>query len=258
MKMEEVTRRQAVSFDETQQLRRLSAARKSGRFAIARSPRLIALEEAYKAVQCPAMVQVAGELFHLKGHRDVGLSTKNAGNNWTLPDGRKIAVDIITIKPTDDAGKVVPGSFVLVDCMASSGSADTRPVWQVLGENTDSSRPALEPPVPPAPDVVVPEGPEQREDEYHPFAGSASARFCNECGQLRGALVHQKPQEPEVPTSVDTDRIVAVIERTSAAELAAIDALRTDVVKAIGDVGKLLPGIFGGLFGRKTSAKTKR
>lgn len=313
-KMAEVTRRNSVSFEETQQLRRLSAARKSG-VRMAASPRMADLEQAYLAVQVPAIVHFAGHMFHQRGNRDVGLSTKNGGNHWTLTDGRKVAVDIITVKPTTN-DKVVAGNFVLVDVLVSSGSADTRPGWSVLGENTDSSRPWAEPPLPAGTDPVDPppagdthryvgggndtgecdlchkpkldavhrvaEGktkhkpwlgednkgdcdlcfqpieaaihqsapepepepePEPVPEVYHPFVGSATAKFCGECGQARTAQIHQKPVEPPPAGDFDDTRIVSAIMLADQHNVAAIEALRADVNKAAAEIKTAIKGI---------------
>lgn len=101
-------------------------------------------EARYKAIQCPAMVQVASELY-AQGNLDVGLNIKNGGNLWRLADGRNVATDIFAIKPTVN-GVVVPGNFHLVDCVASMGAADSRPVWSDIGPNGNSDRPWAIPP----------------------------------------------------------------------------------------------------------------
>lgn len=284
-----------------------------------------ALEEAYKAVQCPAMVKVAGELFHQQHRGDVGLSTKNGGNNWTLPDGRKVATDIFTIKPTDDLGNVVEGNFMLVDCMYSGGSHETRPVWNEIGENQDGGRPWTAPPVPDGGTVepsnthrydgggndtnecdickrsrfdpihaipeskvahdydggeqdtglcdicqkdrndaihqTKPDEPEKPPVDKHQFVGSANAKFCSECGEARTAAVHQMNQ-PSPGGTVDLAPVLAKLDQIIAgqeAQTAAINRLRTEVVKAVKDALAILPNIFDVLRPRTRKAKaTKR
>lgn len=158
------------------------------------SKRTLDLEEAYKAVQCPAIVQIAGELHHAQGNADVGLSTKNSGNHWPLPDGRKVATDIITIKPTVD-GKVVAGNFSLVDVVVSVGSPEARPAWSVLGENQDASRPWM---LPPTPDGVDPDEPDQPEptDTHRYIGGGNDTGWCDVVGCAKPVTdpVHRVPE----------------------------------------------------------------
>jgi len=102
-----------------------------------------ALEKKFQAIQCPALFQIAGELFHTQGKKDVGLSQKLSGNNF---NGR--ATDIFAIKPTDSAGKVISGPDFLVDVLRAGGSHRSEPTWNVLGPNNDASRKWVEPPTP--------------------------------------------------------------------------------------------------------------
>src|SRR6185503_12743752 len=41
----------------------------------------------FKAAQCGIFVQIAGELHHTLGHRDVGLGSKPGGNNFSTSNG---------------------------------------------------------------------------------------------------------------------------------------------------------------------------
>jgi hypothetical protein len=107
--------------------------------------RLEDLEAEFTALQTGALIQVTKELHHDQGAKDVGLSGKPSGHSVTMQDGRKVAEDIVTVKPTVK-GKVVPGNWMLVDAISAGGSADAKPAWNVLGPNTDSSRTWEEPP----------------------------------------------------------------------------------------------------------------
>jgi hypothetical protein len=107
--------------------------------------RLEDLEAEFTALQTGALIQVTKELHHDQGATDVGLSGKPSGHSVTMQDGRKVAEDIVTVKPTVK-GKVVPGNWMLVDAISAGGSADAKPAWNVLGPNTDSSRTWEEPP----------------------------------------------------------------------------------------------------------------
>lgn len=311
-KTAEVTRANRVTASERKTLAQIATMRKAAE-SIKRSthrlqlPRRIEdLEDKYKAVQCPAFVRIVGELHHSQNHRDVGLSVKRSGSNWN-----GYATDIIALKPTDTAGVVVAGNFALVDCIVSVGSADAKPTWNNIGENTDANRPWAEPPAPdgdddngepptgdthryigggndtgicdecgrPKLDAVhrVPEGkikghtPWQGEDgkgdcdlcfqpvnadihkkddpivEKHEFVGSATAKFCEQCGKPRTDPIHQI-DEPQQPGTFDDTRIVAALNDLIAEQkrtTAAIDKLRVDVIAAAKDLGKLIPNIFG-------------
>ena len=74
----------------------------------------------------------------------VGFSTKNHGNHWELPDERRIATDIIAVRPTIN-GRVVAGEHMLVDAIVSVGSAEAEPTWHEIGVNEDDSRPWMKP-----------------------------------------------------------------------------------------------------------------
>lgn len=188
-KTEEVARRVRPSKAERQYLKRIAEFRRIGRAAVAPTVRTNALEEAFKQVQCPALVQIVAELHHTEGNRDVGLSTKNGGNRWTLPDGRNCATDIVTVKPTNDAGKVVAGNFVLVDAIVSVGSPDARPAWMVLGPNEDNSRPWMQPPTPEGGNVEPEPGPTHRYE-----GGGNDTGVCDKCGRSRFDAIHLIPQ----------------------------------------------------------------
>jgi len=95
----------------------------------------------FKAVQMPIFVQIAGELHHKIGHKDVGLGKKNGGNNWTLPSGEKIATDIIVLKDLDGSG-----ATELIDCFSSMGGPESKPRWDAIEPNSD--REFIVPPVP--------------------------------------------------------------------------------------------------------------
>jgi hypothetical protein len=280
----EVTRRMKVTSRERVKLRGMAVQRRiaEGGNNYARrtlstiSKRIETLEQAYKSVQCPAVMQIAGELHHDRGNRDVGLSTKNGGTRWTLKDGRTVADDIITIKPTDGAGNVVSGNFTLVDAVVSIGSADARPTWSVLGPNTDSSRPWALPPVPeraepepkpierhvyqparsgegpclkcgqPADDMEMhfeQEQPPMEKHEFKPWARKPT--LCESCGEEQGHEIHQMPSAPGgtvnlAPVLLKLDEIIA----NQKAQTAATNSLRTGVVEAINDAAKFLPSIF--------------
>lgn len=189
-KTAEVTRKNSVTKTERAALKNLSDVRKSGRKMATKPPkRLLDLEEAYKAVQCPAFVRIVGELFHEHGKKDVGLNTKDSGNNWTLEDGRKVATDIVAIKPTDASGKVVAGNFHLIDAISSSNSADARPGWNDIGENGNSARPWVEPPVPSGDVVDPPVG------ETHKYDGGGhDTGECDICHKSRFDPIHAIPE----------------------------------------------------------------
>lgn len=102
-----------------------------------------ASEDAYKELQCGALVQIAGELHHLQGFWDVGLSLKPDGNHYTLADGRHVATDIMTFKPLNGQGE-----HGLVDCLSDVGNANTGLTWGEPEPNTNPSRPWAQPPVP--------------------------------------------------------------------------------------------------------------
>lgn len=96
--------------------------------------------------------------------------------------------------------------------------------------------------------------------EYHEFVGSATAKFCSECGQARTAAVHQKPQPQPTPgTTVDMtatnqklDEILASNKRIEAL----IEKQTADFNKGVKSVTDVLGKLnFGGLFGKKTPTK---
>lgn len=90
--------------------------------------------EEFKKAQCPIFVEIAGEMHHVQGNHDVGVGSKPDGNNWTMPDGRKIASDIIVLKSLDG-----DGSFQWVDAFSSMGGPEAKPQWAVIEPNYDRS-----------------------------------------------------------------------------------------------------------------------
>jgi hypothetical protein len=99
--------------------------------------------EEFKKAQMPIFVQIAGELHHALGHKDVGLGKKNSGNRWEL-EGDDVATDIIVLKDLDGGGGVQ-----LVDCFSSMGGPETKPMWAEIEPNSDRS--FVVPPVPAGP-----------------------------------------------------------------------------------------------------------
>ena len=88
--------------------------------------------------------------------------------------------------------------------------------------------------------------PEEPPVDKHDFVGSATAKFCSECGEARTAAVHQK--DAPAPVGVDLTPVVQRLDTLIAgqeAQTAAINRLRTEVVKAIKDASALLPKLFG-------------
>jgi hypothetical protein len=148
----------------------------------------------------------------------------------------EVAVDYVRDNPGTNEWRGSPGIF-----------PDLKQAWH---------EPApFEEPVPDEP------GEEPVPVEYHPFVGSATAKFCGECGEARTAAVHQKPEPaPGGGGSFDDTRIIAAINTASEAEIAAINRLRTEVVKAVNEFGSKLPDILGGLggiFGQKKKTAKK-
>lgn len=201
-KTAELARRLRVTPRERTYLAKIAEARRdleAGRRSAplkAPTPRANGLEEQFKAVQVPALVQIVAELYHNEGNRDAGLSVKNGGNRWKLPDGRSIATDIVAVRPTDGAGNVVPGEHAVVDTIVSVGSAEARPSWMVHGVNEDSSRPWMEPP--------LPEGkiPEPGDGTHRYIGGGNDTGECDTCGRGRMDPVHKVP-EAEDPHEYD-------------------------------------------------------
>ena len=115
-----------------------------------------------KEVQCGAMVQVCQEL-QSQGRKDVGLLYKPTGNNYSLPDGTKIATDIMAIKETGPTGEVISDNYMVVDCIISGMSPGAKPSWQQQGMSTNApnwilppnSNPEPEPEPNPEPDTDV-------------------------------------------------------------------------------------------------------
>jgi hypothetical protein len=103
--------------------------------------------EVFKRAQMPIFIQIAGELHHKHGHRDVGLGKKNSGNRWELP-GDDVATDILVLKDLDGSDAVQ-----LVDCFSSMGGPETKPGWNEIEPNSDRS--FVVPPVPAGYDVPV-------------------------------------------------------------------------------------------------------
>jgi hypothetical protein len=195
-KMAEITQRRGVTVVEKAFLKNLSTMRKEAEAQPSKRKKLRALpkrtldlEAEYKAVQVPALVLIAGELHHAQGNKDVGLSVKNSGNNFTLPDGSKIAADIITVKPTDSNGNIVAGNFHVVDALTGVGSASTRPQWLDHGVNNDPKRPWVAPPMPGG-IIPVPVG-------THPYTGGGNDRGkCDVpgCGKPLSDPIHAVPE----------------------------------------------------------------
>jgi hypothetical protein len=115
----------------------------------------------YKAIQCAAHVRIVSDLHWNDGHKDVGLSTKTGGSHWVLPDGRKVATDIVCVKLTDRNGMVIGAldrwdTIQVVDVFSNGPNA--KPGWHFdrskdtppnpLGLNRDKKRPWAEPPKP--------------------------------------------------------------------------------------------------------------
>jgi len=100
----------------------------------------------FKAAQCSIFVQIAGELHHTLGHRDVGLGSKPGGNNFPTANG-PIATDIIVLKDLDGGPEVQ-----LVDCFSSMGGPETKPGWAEIEPNSD--RTWLQPPAPTGPTPI--------------------------------------------------------------------------------------------------------
>lgn len=96
--------------------------------------------EVFKNAQMPIFIQIAGELHHTQGHRDVGLGKKNGGNRWEL-DGDDVATDILVLKDLDGGP-----DDQLVDCFSSMGGPETKPSWNEIEPNSD--RTFVVPPVP--------------------------------------------------------------------------------------------------------------
>ncbi len=107
------------------------------------------------------------------------------------------------------------------------------------------------PPPPPPPPPTPPEEPPVP-STYHPFVGSATAKFCEECGQGRTAAVHQKPAEPPTGGTFDDARIVGKLDEllASSQQIEKLIAEQTKsfnagIKEVSGALGKLnLGGIF--------------
>lgn len=201
------------------------------------------IAEEFKAVQCPIFVQIVAELHHVHGFKDVGLSTKNTGNRWEMPDGRSCATDIITVLPTDANGNVVAGNFHIIDALSSIGSNRTSPSWTDHGENKDPNRPWM---LPPAPDGVVlpPPGPTPKptgkipRDQKHAYwredtERQECSRDCTDnrqCDRHPNDPIHDVPPDPgPVPTPVPTpgakDPRIAPIANVLRAALVQLEAV---------------------------------
>lgn len=104
--------------------------------------------------------------------------------------------------------------------------------------------------------------PEEPEVEKHEFVGSATARFCSECGEARSADIHNMKQPEPAPGggTIDLTPVLAKMDQIitgQAAIIASINTLRTDVVKAVRESLANLPSIFR-LPINRTTRKGKR
>lgn len=154
-------------------------------------------EEKYKQIQCPALVQIASELYWAQGHKDVGLSIKNGGNRWKLADGRSVATDIFAIRPTNSAGEVIEAEkekFHVVDVVMNGGTKKAAPGWLDHGENNDPNRPWAAPPKTDAPT------PDPTTHKY--VGGGNDTGTCDECDLSRFNVIHAIP-ESKVPHIYD-------------------------------------------------------
>lgn len=114
----------------------------------------------------------------------------------------------------------------------------------------DEPVPVDPPPVDPPP--VDPGG--QVPGEYHEFVGSATAKFCAECGQARTAPIHQKPA-PQPTPGADQTAVIAKLEEILQSNKRIEDLIKAQtaaLTKAAKDVVAALS--LGGLF-KKTEKK---